>query len=113
MRRRPLAKAIERANLVLENEGAELVPEAITPHSLRHTCASVLFAIGWDPRRVMDHLGHADAKFSLRAYAKSMSRQPGEIEALRALVEGQPLVADEALVEERTTAADPLYDPPA
>ena len=101
-----MAKAVAQANVVLEEEGAELVPESLTPHSLRHTCASLLLAVGRDPRRVMDHLGHADAKFTLRAYAKSMSRQPGEIEALRALVEGQPLSADEALAGEERARLD-------
>jgi integrase len=104
VRRRLLARAVERANVALEDEGAELIPTTLTPHGLRHTCASVLFAIRRDPRAVMDHLGHADAKFTLRAYAKSLRRQAGELEALRALVEGEPLDADEALVDaERTT----------
>jgi integrase len=70
VRRRLLARAVERANAALEDDGQELIPATLTPHSLRHTCASLLFALGWDPRRVMDRLGHADAKFTLRAYAR-------------------------------------------
>jgi integrase len=40
----------------------------ITPHSLRHTFTSLLFAIGEDPVSVMRQLGHIDPAFTLRAY---------------------------------------------
>jgi hypothetical protein len=43
----------------------------------------------------MDHLGHADARFTRNAYAKAMARR--DLDELRALVNGQPLSADEAL----------------
>jgi integrase len=38
----------------------------VTPHKPRHTFASILIALGRDPRHVMDQLGHADPKFTLR-----------------------------------------------
>jgi hypothetical protein len=62
---------------------------------------------------MVGHLGHADARFTVSAYTKTMARTESEREALRALVEGHPLVADDALAEDRTTATDPLSDPPA
>jgi integrase len=113
VRRRVLALAVERANVVLEDDGQELIPERLTPHGLRHTCASLLAAVGWHPHRAMTHMGHADSRFTLNAYTKTMARTEAEREALRALVEGRPLVADDALAQERTTEADWLSDPPA
>jgi hypothetical protein len=46
------------------------------------------FAIGEDPVSVMRQLGHIDPAFTLRAYAHSMSRDAGERERLRALING-------------------------
>lgn len=89
IRRRLLAPAVARANALLARDGEELIPETLTPHGLRHTFASLLFAIGEDPRYVMGQLGHADASFTLRIYAKEMDRRDGEPERLKALVEGR------------------------
>jgi len=88
VRRRLLAPAVDRANVRLEADGAELIPEGLTPHGLRHTFASVLCAVGENPRYVMGQIGHADAAFTLRVYAKVMDRRDGEPERLRALVTG-------------------------
>jgi hypothetical protein len=64
------------------------LPPGITPHSLRHTFTSLLFALGEDPVSVMRQLGHTDPAFTLRVYAHSMGRDVGERERLRALTEG-------------------------
>ncbi len=60
VRRRGLAKAGEQANGQLANDGAELLPEGLTPHSLRRTFASLLFALGeappYVPRDFRPHL---------------------------------------------------------
>jgi len=56
-----------------------------------HTFASILFAIGEDPRYVMGQLGHADAGFTLLADAKEMDRRDGESERLKALIAGQSI----------------------
>ena len=41
----------------------------VTPHTLRHTCASLLIAKGVDPTTVAGILGHSDATTTLRFYA--------------------------------------------
>lgn len=91
VRRRVLGPAVERANAALAERGSEPLPEGLTPHSLRRTCASVLVALGWDPARVMRVLGHTTAGFTLSVYAAAMDWAEGEAERLRALVEGRDL----------------------
>ncbi|QEC50863.1 tyrosine-type recombinase/integrase [Baekduia soli] len=41
---------------------ALLLPERVTPHTLRRMFASLCFFAGCDPRFVMSRLGHADAR---------------------------------------------------
>lgn len=43
----------------------------MSPHDLRHTCASVLLQSGADIKSVQDILGHADASTTLNFYVKS------------------------------------------
>ncbi len=88
VRLRVLRPVLARADEVLEARGQAALPPGITPHSLRHTFTSLLFAIGEDPVSVMRQLGHTDPAFTLRAYAHSMSRDAGERERLRTLAEG-------------------------
>jgi integrase len=64
-----------------------------TPHSLRRTFASVLFAIGEPPQNVAGQLGHSDPTLTLSYYAREMSRRDGEPELLRALVQGDELAS--------------------
>jgi integrase len=90
VRRRILSPAVERANERLAEQGSRPLPEGLTPHSLRRTCASLLVALGWDPARVMRALGHTTPEFTLSIYAASMDWTEGEAERLRALVEGDP-----------------------
>jgi integrase len=90
-----VAKAEE---LLAERDGQPL-PKGITPHKLRHTFASVLFAIGKDPTYVMHQLGHTDPTFTLRVYAHMMRRSPEEREALKALVEGHDWTLGEDTAE--------------
>lgn len=86
VRRRILARAIEGANRQLAD--AEPLPERLTPHSLRRTFASVLFAVGEPPPYVMAQLGHTTPSLTLAIYARQMDRRDGEPERLIALVEG-------------------------
>jgi len=51
---------------------------AMSPHDLRHTCASLLIQSGADIKSVQDILGHADASTTLNFYARS------NIETMRA-----------------------------
>lgn len=78
------------------------MPPGISPHSLRHTFTSLLFAIGEDPVSVMRQLGHTDPAFTLRAYAHSMSRDIDERERLRALTDGGHMgIGEAAIVSEK------------
>jgi hypothetical protein len=52
-----------------------LLPEKVTPHTLRRTFASLALAAGRDPRWVMAQLGHTDARLTLNVYAQVMQRQ--------------------------------------
>jgi integrase len=44
------------------------LPPSVTPHSLRHTCASLLIAQGADPVAIQKHLGHRDVSTTLNLY---------------------------------------------
>ncbi len=43
----------------------------MSPHDLRHTCASLLLQSGADIKSVQDILGHADASTTLNFYVRS------------------------------------------
>jgi integrase len=73
VRNRVLAPAIEAADVMLAARGQSPLPEGLTAHKLRHSFASLLVALGHDPRHVMSQLGHADAKFTLELYAHSVA----------------------------------------
>lgn len=88
IRQRVLAKAVELANGHLAERDAEALPEGLTPHSLRRTFASVLYALGEAPPFVMAQMGHTSPNLALAIYARQMDRRDGEPERLRALVEG-------------------------
>jgi integrase len=83
--------AVGRANAMLEAADFAPLPAGITPHSLRRTFASVLYALGEQPGVVMDELGHTDAGLALRIYRQSMRRDDGEKAMLQTLVEGGPI----------------------
>ena len=84
-----LAPAVRRATERLVAAGENPLPEKITPHSLRRTFASVLYALGEDPGVVMDEVGHTDPALALRVCRQAMRRGEGEKAQLRALVEGE------------------------
>ena len=58
-----------------EKNGRMLLPDKVTPHTLRRTFASLALAAGRDPRWVMGQLGHTDARLTLNVYAQVMQRQ--------------------------------------
>ncbi|WP_272473667.1 tyrosine-type recombinase/integrase [Baekduia alba] len=86
--RRVLAPVVARAHKLLEERGQQPMPQGVTPHKLRHTYTSILFAIGRDAPYVMGQLGHTDPAFTLRVYAHVMRFSADERARLKALVDG-------------------------
>ena len=72
IRSRVVRPAVVRANENLAAQKLPPLPERLTPHSLRRTFASVLYAIGEDPGVVMDEMGHTDPGLALRVYRQAM-----------------------------------------
>jgi integrase len=95
-RNRTLAAAVARANENLTERELAPLPAKITPHSLRRTFASLLYALGESPPIVMAEMGHTDPALALRIYAQAMRRGEDETAALRVLVEGSRLGAPRA-----------------
>lgn len=87
IRSRVLLAAVERANAKLAEKQLPPLPAKLTPHSLRRTFASILYALGEDPGVVMDEMGHADPGLALRVYRQAMRRGEDEKEALQRLLE--------------------------
>jgi integrase len=75
IRNRSSPRRSERANAKRADEGRRLLPERVTPHTLRRTFASLALAAGRDPRWVMAQIGHADARLTLSVYAQVVQRQ--------------------------------------
>ena len=84
LRRRVLAPAIELANARLADVRETPGRLGLTPHSLRRTFASVLYALGETPVDVQGEMGHTDPKLALAIYAHTMRRDQDERERLRA-----------------------------
>lgn len=55
------------------------LPSKVTPHTLRHTCASLLIQSGADPVAVQRHLGHKDVSTTLDIYAGLFPNRLDEI----------------------------------
>jgi integrase len=88
VRVRVLAKALERADERLGKGGSPPLP-AVTPHGLRRSFASTLYAIGEPPPVVMAEMGHTDPALALAIYAQAMRRGDSEDDQLRQLIEGR------------------------
>jgi integrase len=86
VRRRILAPAVELANETMAKEGREPMPEGLTPHGLRRTFCSLLFAIGTPQPRAMQMMGHRTASLTLEVYARPMDDDDRELRRLKALV---------------------------
>lgn len=101
VRLRILRPVLVRAEELLEARGEASLPPCVSPHSLRHTFASLLFAIGEDPVSVMRQLGHTDPAFTLRVYAHSMGAGADERERLCELADGYEAVGEATYKFER------------
>lgn len=55
------------ANPITEVNGVKR--RKYTPHSCRHSCASMLIAMGWSLKDVQEWLGHSDVKMTANIYA--------------------------------------------
>ncbi len=55
--------------------------EGLTPHDLRHTCASLLVSVGAHPRAVMAQLGHATIAVTMNVYAHLFPSDQDELAA--------------------------------
>ncbi len=66
---------IRRANKRLGAVGLDPLGGDVTPHSLRRTYASLRFGAGDDPVYVAEQLGHTEATFSMKVYAKALKRR--------------------------------------
>ncbi len=86
-RSRVLRAAVKLAGERLEAEGLPPLPDKLTPHGLRRTFCSLLYALGETPPVVMNEMGHTDPALALRVYAQAMRRGEDEQAQLRALVE--------------------------
>jgi integrase len=70
------------------------LPPGLTPHGLRHTCASLLIDQGADPVAVQRHLGHRDVSTTLRIYRHLFEHRTDElVGALDALYEAAEIDA--------------------
>jgi integrase len=106
LRSQVLAAAVRRADKILIDRDHVPLPIGVTPHKLRHTFASILVAIGQDPKAVMEALGHTDPGFTLRVYTHLMARDERERKLLKALVEGERVLAVEAPLPEVVALGD-------
>jgi integrase len=108
VRNRVLTPAAKLASRRLVERRLTPLPDRVTPHSLRRTSASLLYALGEDPGIVMDEMGHTDPALALRVYRQAMRRDEGEKARLRAIMDGfetavigsRPLKSEMALAAE-------------
>lgn len=77
--RRALALAAIGAGFKVEVEikGKKKMRSAVSFHTFRHTCASLLFEAGQNVKQVQAWLGHADPGFTLKTYIHLMDAGVG------------------------------------
>ena len=81
-----LPPIVKRANADLEAAGLAPLPDGLTAHSLRRTFASVLCALGVNPRTTMREIGHTHPGMTLGVYAQAIDED--QESKLAALVDG-------------------------
>ena len=73
--RRAIKGLVQRVNEKRAAEGRMLLPNRVTPHTLRRTWAMLALSAGRDVRWVMAQMGHEDASLTLQVYAQVIQRQ--------------------------------------
>lgn len=93
--RRVLSPAAIAVGLAVEVEvnGKTRKRSAVSFHTFRHTCASMLFERGRNPKQVAGWLGHTDPGFTLRTYVHLMDNGVGDADFLDEVVAPQPEAA--------------------
>ncbi len=76
--RRVLAPAAKSVGFTVEVDGKSR--SAVSFHTFRHSCASLLFEAGRNVKQVQEWLGHADPSFTLRTYVHLMDADVGSAE---------------------------------
>lgn len=109
VRNRLLAETVRRANEKRARAGQMLLPDKVTPHTLRRTFASLALAAGRDPRWVMGQLGHTDARLTLNIYAQVIQRKRVD----EAIIWGLMRFPDEPENRGAGRTFDPTNDPTA
>jgi integrase len=89
--RRALAPAAIGAGFKIEVEvdGKKKTRSAVSFHTFRHTCASLLFEAGRNVKQVQAWLGHADPGFTLKTYIHLMDSGVGSADFLDQAVRGE------------------------
>jgi integrase len=106
IRTRVVGAAVKRASENLAAADLAPLPDKLTPHSLRRTFCSVLYALGEDPGTVMDEMGHTDPGLALRVYRQAMRREDTEKAALKALIDGAELADSGRRAESEAEATE-------
>lgn len=70
-----LKGVVQRVNDRRAADGRMLLPDRVTPDTLRRAFATLALAAGRDPRWVMGQLGHTDARLTLGLNAQVIQRQ--------------------------------------
>ena len=86
--KRVIGPVVKRADELLAERGQHPLPRGVTAHKLRQTFATVLVAIGRDPRYVTDQLGHEDPGITRRIYTHALRLSDDERVRLKAFVNG-------------------------
>jgi integrase len=89
VRQRIFAPATQHAEATLRQKDLAPLPAELTPHSLRRTFASLLFALGEPPPYVMSQMGHTTPALTLAIYARAMQKRDRENDKLRVLANGR------------------------
>jgi integrase len=83
-----LGRAVTRANANLERDSRPPLPEGLTPHSLRRTFATILYALGVPLPVVKAEMGHETSAMGLDVYGQAERLDAAELERLAAWMEG-------------------------